>query len=294
MLTDAALYENLNEHLMAFLFMFSIGLVTFSIAWGVGFFKPFKASTLPYVSGFEVLIAFMLFVFAEAALVPLLATGLFYLYSGEMLLKGQLGPILSGWLSVFSILAGFGSVLVVYFFIPKERRRMILQQNHGTFLRDVKVGIMSWLISFPLVTAFSQVISIVVLLIFQQSLVDQSAVRHLRGLLEDPLLFSLTTLEIVTIVPFTEEFLFRGLLQSWLKRKFNHVPLAIITTSFIFAAFHFSFSQGVTNIELLSSLFMLSCFLGFLYEKQRSLWATVSLHGFFNLISVFLIFKEVR
>jgi uncharacterized protein len=293
MLDESALHEKLNEHFMAFWFTLIFGLFTFSIAWLNGFFKPFKASTLPYVTGFEVLMGFILFVLTQVVFVPFLIEGIYYLFTGEVLLERQLGSIPSGWISSLSILGGFLSVLVVYLRIPQERRQPILQQYPGKFLSNVKMGIIGWFISFPLVMAFNQIISILVLLIFKQSMVDQSAVRHLRGLLEHPFLFSLTTLEIVTLVPFTEELLFRGFLQSWLKRKLNSATIAIIFSSIVFALFHFSISQGISNIELLSALFLLSCFLGFLYEKQRSLWATVSMHAFFNLISVVMIFKEM-
>ena len=61
--------------------------------------------------------------------------------------------------------------------------------------------------------------------------------------------------------------------------------------SLIFAAFHFSTSQGLNNIELLVSLFVLSCFLGFLYERQESLLASMALHATFNAISILAILE---
>ncbi|MBI3211827.1 MAG: CPBP family intramembrane metalloprotease [Simkania negevensis] len=46
--------------------------------------------------------------------------------------------------------------------------------------------------------------------------------------------------------------------------------------------FHLSSSQGVGNI----SLFIFALYLGFLYEKQCSLFASIALHMTFNSISV--------
>ncbi len=292
MLSDVEVNEQLNEHIIIFWFTLIVGIVTFSIAWFKGFFKSFKVVYLPYVKGYEVLAAFFIFLFTEAILVPLFATGAYYLTTGENLLGYKLGTLQVAWLNAATILAGFVSIIVVYYMIPRERRDAIIQQTPGAFLSNVRVGIIGWFISFPLVMAFSQVIAIIVLLIFKQSMVDQTAVRHMKALMDHPVLFSFTTLELITIVPFTEEFLFRGLLQSWIKRRCGRATVAIVVSSFIFALFHFSFSQGVTNIELISALFMLSCFLGYLYEQQRSLWANVSLHGFFNLVSVVFIFKD--
>jgi uncharacterized protein len=69
---------------------------------------------------------------------------------------------------------------------------------------------------------------------------------------------------------------------------------SILLASLIFAFFHFSYSQGIDNIEVITSLFVFSCFLGFVYERQQSLWASVGLHALFNAISVVLIVLETR
>ena len=73
---------------------------------------------------------------------------------------------------------------------------------------------------------------------------------------------------IIIAAPVTEEFIFRGMLQNWLKTKLG-TKSAIITASACFALFHLSSSQGLGNISLALSLFSFACFLGFIYEKQK-------------------------
>ena len=118
--------------------------------------------------------------------------------------------------------------------------------------------------------------------------VDQVAVNQLKTTLNNPALLGATIAAIVLVAPFIEEVLFRGFLQTWL-RRFLKPRFAIPIVSFIFASFHFSVLQGLTNITLILSLFVLSCFLGLLYEKQKTLWSPIVLHMLFNGINVSMI-----
>jgi hypothetical protein len=89
---------------------------------------------------------------------------------------------------------------------------------------------------------------------------------------------------VVIIAPIAEELLFRGTFQQYL-RKFFSVKTSILLTAAIFACFHLSFSQGLGNFSLIPSLFIFSCFLGYIYERQGSLFASIGLHLAFNLAS---------
>ena len=84
--------------------------------------------------------------------------------------------------------------------------------------------------------------------------------------------------------PLLEEFLFRGLFQTWIKKHLG-VKAAILIASLCFALFHVSVAHGVGNLSLVPSLFVFSCFLGFIYERQKSLFASIVLHTTFNLVS---------
>ena len=113
---------------------------------------------------------------------------------------------------------------------------------------------------------------------------EQVAVKYLKTTFENPAMTVLALISIVIIAPIVEEFLFRGALQTYLKRRLPP-KTAIIVASACFGLFHFSFEQGFGNISLIVSLFVFGTFLGYVYEKQGSLYASIGLHLAFNFIS---------
>jgi membrane protease YdiL (CAAX protease family) len=108
----------------------------------------------------------------------------------------------------------------------------------------------------------------------------------------DPILTIVSVLAIVVLVPVIEELLFRGFLQSWLVSRFTPFT-SIALSSAIFTMVHFSPSQGIANAELMTGLFLLALFLGYLYQRQGSLWASIGLHCTFNAVSVTMILMGV-
>lgn len=279
----------LHDKWLIFWWALMIGAVALGIAWRMGFFKPFKSSFLPAISGEDVLRGFCAFVVMEVFVVPLFLTFFMTLMGWQVKLETPQAKV---WLNLFMVLGGFVAAIFAYSFLSAEKRELLWKQKDHVSLHPILLGMAAWLICFPIVLAFNQIISIAMWHLFHHDLVEQSVVIGLREAKEFPFLFALTALAIVTIVPFTEEFLFRGLLQTWLKRKLGLPWLAVIIASLVFACFHFTMAQGVTNIELLSSLFLLSCMLGYLFERERTLWASIGLHGFFNLMSLLMIFQE--
>jgi len=108
---------------------------------------------------------------------------------------------------------------------------------------------------------------------------------------QNPSLFFLFLLTVSFVVPICEELLFRGYLQSFFKKKFS-VPFAIIVSSLIFALFHYTGSQGAGNFVIIPSLFFLSLYLGFVYEKFGTIAAPIGLHTTFNFISTMMILYQ--
>ncbi|MCH9812267.1 CPBP family intramembrane metalloprotease, partial [bacterium] len=117
---------------------------------------------------------------------------------------------------------------------------------------------------------------------------QQEAVRFLIESLSSFPTLILAIFAIVIVAPIVEEYLFRGIIQTYLRQKIG-AKNAILLSSFLFSCIHFSWSQGMQNIFILISLFLLGLYLGFIYEKNRSIIANITLHVTFNLISTIVI-----
>ncbi|MCB1082636.1 MAG: CPBP family intramembrane metalloprotease, partial [Chlamydiia bacterium] len=152
-------------------------------------------------------------------------------------------------------------------------------------LKDVGLGIATLRLVFPIVVGLSQIVETIVFILSGYSPLDQLAIRFLKMTKESPYLLALALFSILIAAPIIEEFVFRGILYTYLRNKLKRKK-ALLLSSLIFAAFHFSLDQGLSNISLLVSLFILAYFLAFLYERQRSLIAPIALHMTFNSISV--------
>ena len=156
----------------------------------------------------------------------------------------------------------------------------------ASYLEDFRFAASAWLISFPLVIFMNQLIDFLLHIIFRIStLPDQLAVRFLKMTFQDPLQFFLTVFTIVILAPLIEETLFRGFLQSFIRQHLGS-KRAILITALCFSFFHYSPEQGLANISIIGSLFSLALFLGFVYDRRRSLAASIALHGYFNAINV--------
>jgi len=157
---------------------------------------------------------------------------------------------------------------------------------NGNFYKNLKVAFVGWLVVTPLVLFFSQFSDLIVSKNFQiEKMPDQLAVSYVKMSLDSPIYFFLAFFTIVFLAPIVEETLFRGFLQTWLKKHLGPI-LSIIATSLLFVAFHFSTSQKVGNVVILSALFPLAFFLSFIYEKQKTLICPILLHAIFNLSSI--------
>ena len=288
----ADIQGNLREKWLIFLFALSIGLLGVAIAWRRKFFKSFQFNSYPIIQGIDVLNGFGYFLFVELLLIPSLIAIAFSLAGISLDEMIQLQPQVKGWMNLLIILGGFGGVSLAYLKLNPIQRQQLWHQTNTPWYRHIGIGVVAWFVSYPLVLAFSEGIGLILWYFFHQPFIEQIAVQNVRSVINDPLLFGCTAFSIVVLVPLTEEFLFRGLLQSWLKQKLHHTPFAIILSSCVFAFFHYSTEHGMTNIELIPSLFLFSCMLGYVYERQRSLWAPVGLHAFFNLISLLMISKS--
>lgn len=89
----------------------------------------------------------------------------------------------------------------------------------------------------------------------------------------------------VLIVPFFEELLFRGYLQTFISTRTGNPWLAVMMTSFLFAIVHANWQHQL-------GLFFLSCALGYAYERSGSLLRPILMHSLFNGLSVAVSLQE--
>lgn len=109
------------------------------------------------------------------------------------------------------------------------------------------------------------------------SIQNHQSLEELAGC-NDAVLKILIIFFAVAVVPFFEELLFRGMLQSAIAGYIEKPWASIALTSVLFAAMH-----PQTHA---AALFVLSIFLGYAYEKSGSLFRPVFIHIFFNAASV--------
>lgn len=268
------------------------GLISF-VAWKFGYYQIINAPD-PHASSLNwkrSLGAFVVYLGVQVLIVPFLYA--FWLwFQGEDITNldhYKQTAIERGWIGIFSVIVT-GVAFVAYYLglIPGDREKVVGTRFTQAPLRNIFLGYLSWFIAFPWVVVVNRLVSFAFDYWNIDTNVDQVAVKSLKESMADPTLFWTSVIFIAAIIPVFEELLFRGFLQSWLKGLFG-VGIAIPITAFIFALFHFASSQKAQNIELILSLFILACYLGFLREKQQSLIAPIALHSTFNLLSILMI-----
>ncbi len=274
----------LDESFQVLLTGFLLAFFTSFLAWKFGFYTISKHEDDAKLPLHVVLSAFAIFLGTSVVLVPAFFILGLYIFgtvtpSSEML-------ILINSVSILTSLVVLG---IYQALLSQKNRELIFGKNFGKHvLSDLTTGVIGWFTSLPFVMIAGRVVALILLAFGIVSTSSQVAVSQVRESLESPNLFYFLAADVVFFVPIIEEFIFRGCLQTWMKGKIG-VKKAILLTSLIFASFHFSVSQGIGNVELLASLFVLSLFLGFIYEKQQSLLASISLHAFFNGVTVIMI-----
>lgn len=248
-----------------------------------------------HIEGVEVLLAFAIYLFVGMfASISLLSLGIFFGILSSDLDISLYTAQHRAWMDLLSF--SCAAIALLSFFLSFQKRFFfdILWQKQTTrhfplFFKSLRQGALWWLLSFPFVLFTTSTSRLILPFFFEQAEEkEQVAVKHVKESLEDPLLFLVSSAFLILIVPFIEELLFRGSLHTWL-RKFFSKNVAALFSSFIFSLFHFSFSQGLQNIEILLGLFVFSLFLSHVYERYSSLWACFSLHATFNAISIAVI-----
>lgn len=282
---DESLRSLLLENTTIGIVFFAISVIFSWIAFLRGYFSlPSSGGMDPEVKLRHVISIFLIFLFAYMILTPLILKLILsfpyfdpYLNMIMIFIQPVVFFLVFGFIFLYALFQDHQTMRSVW----KDRSYLASQ----TLSYDCGFGLLSYILSMPVVIAASQIAFVIALLIFGPIDQEQLAVRYMKEALQSPLSTFAALFSILIAAPLIEEFLFRGILQSYLRTKFNKV-LSIFLSALLFALFHFSLSQKAANIPLIVSLFTFACYLGFSYEKTRSLWTSIVLHVTFNAVSV--------
>lgn len=180
----------------------------------------------------------------------------------------------------YAIILLGGLILIAYF--SKARLSMI---SKSFSIKDFGFGALTLVIAYPMVSTADGVINYILQSVFQTEGPGQMVIRVIESVRDAPISYAIVITTAVFFAPIIEEYLFRGLLQTFLRKRFG--PRAsILMSATVFAFFHFMPAQGVSNISLLATIFVLALYLGFCYEKRQSLFASIAMHMTFNAVGV--------
>jgi len=274
------------DYIKAILFFGLLGVALIWIAKEKGYFSFPKVKDRPPVSFTNVLIFFAIYLAVTLGVAPILAHLLQLLYDAFSATKFP--HIILGWLQIFLL---SGIALLFYLYSKAQGPDFwskIWKNQKGPIYVDFLMGVMTWVISFPLVIAVGQLADLLLYYFFGYENYEQVAVRYLKTTLSSPPLLAIALFTILLAAPIIEEFLFRGCLQNFFRRYLS-AKFAILCSALCFALFHYAPSQGLGNLSLFAALFTFALFLGFIYERQSSLFASIGLHMTFNAASTFRI-----
>jgi membrane protease YdiL (CAAX protease family) len=174
--------------------------------------------------------------------------------------------------------------------IPDDLVKLILGSS-GDWKKLAR-GVVAGVIIYPLVIASSWVVGCCVNFFTGEAKAPQIAIEILNSLSGSRGLLGVTVVTMTTVVPFVEEILFRGYLQSFLY-GIVHPTLATITTACAFAAIHYAPIQKGTNYDILAGLFVFSIFSSRIRLKEDSIYCSIGLHASFNATSIALYFAQM-
>ncbi|MGD8192571.1 CPBP family intramembrane glutamic endopeptidase [Brevibacillus ginsengisoli] len=185
--------------------------------------------------------------------------------------EGSIGGVLESasfqlMILVIAAFRFFGRWEVIGFTRPKSMTRMLL----------AIVGILAFIIvglDFLLTTPIADWLNLSLQsqreTDIQNSIVQAKTFNWMNGLV------SIAVVGIM--VPIAEEILFRGVIQTYLVKRFGAV-IGVLLTSFWFALMH-------VDIALFIPLFVIGLGLGFVRHRYNSIWGAIILHSLNNLAS---------
>ena len=181
-----------------------------------------------------------------------------------------------GYLAIAIIDIGLIVSLLAFAYVKFARRLKGLGLNPKTIIKDIPAAVINYVCVLPLVIAAVLIVEYVGRFLN----FDLQTNEGLSVILDFPQLHFRILMFFFTIVlaPVFEELLFRGFFQSMIRGYTEKPWIAIFVTSAIFATLH-----PMTHWP---ALFILSCCMGYAYEKSGSLFRSIIIHAIFNGINV--------
>ncbi len=156
--------------------------------------------------------------------------------------------------------AGFFSILVIVFAFPLII--LLLQWNGQLVLPEALSGLENWMLA-------------------QEAAAEELTLLFLKM---DGVGALILNLILVGVVPaFSEELLFRGVIQQFLTEWVKNPHVAILLAGMVFSFFHFQFYGFVPRM-------VLGMFLGYLFYWSGNLWYPILAHFFNNGSQVLLVY----
>jgi membrane protease YdiL (CAAX protease family) len=203
------------------------------------------------------------------------------------LIKRSVIPEIQGWQNAFAdnlilCLSAAPAIAIILVIAKRHFARGIIGfgLNPKTIFKDFAAALLNMLAMTPVIL----VILILTILVGKLMIGPEFVMprhRELNEIMAFPQ-WQVRAIIIVTaicVVPFTEEMLFRGMLQTLLRSYIGKPWRAIIVASLVFAMFH-------ENPQHWPALFAFGLVLGYAYEKSGSLFRSIFLHLIFNAFSV--------
>ena len=282
--------ENLNE-VFVIIFFAIVALIVVAIAKRKGVFALSKSENTININHSAIILSFFLYLLINVLVPPLALKLLKALFLKFNVVLSSENIALSSIINGLSYLLVISALALISFFLLKDQIKNIWKDKRSapvsSYGSDIKTGIIYWFVAFPVVMFCTNFFELSLkFFLGLKELPEQAAVSYLKMASGNYYFYIAAITSILLFAPLIEEFLFRGLLQNYFKKLFG-IKSGIILASIFFALFHYSPDQGYSNIMIILSLFVLSLFLGIIYEKQKSLISPIVLHATFNAISIF-------
>jgi len=178
-----------------------------------------------------------------------------------------------------------------YFFFFKKTYFLSLKRFKFNY-RNLLLLLTTCLLSIPIVFKLQQINMSIELSYFFGEKINQISSSNeyiMNALLStsnwEGLMLNVFLLSLMPAV--SEEFFFRGVLQSLLIQKTKKVVFSVFFVALIFAVFHMNFHNIIP-------IFYAGIILGFLYCWTSSIWVPILFHFIFNLLNILMHFYQKK